>query len=234
MLRQRNILILAVVGVMVLGVAALAGADRNALAIFNLTPANMEAMGYDSEILYALLSALEREKSIELLPRREMEEILSHAGLVQGGDLEAIAKAGKALGINFVLFGNVTKKAGPILAQFKLMDVQNKQVIKTWDKSFAGREAILNEIQAFAKELSSTIINRKQAQAVSSAAPVPPGVDIQNLKARREGEKVILTWKFDPSQPISGFNVYRSEHSEGPYQFHGKTNQNLFDDTQGQ
>ena len=232
MFRQRNMLILAVVGVMVLGVAVLAGADRNTLAIFNLTPSNLEAMGYDSEILYALLSALEREKSVELLPRREMEEILSHAGLVQGGDLEAVAKAGKALGINFVLFGNVAKKAGPILAQLKLMDVQNKRLIKTWDKSFAGREAILNEIPAFAKELSSTIINSKQAQAVSAVAPVPPEVDIQNLRAKREGEKVILTWKFDPSQPISGFNVYRSEHSEGPYQFHGKTNQNLFDDTQ--
>ncbi|MFH1993904.1 MAG: hypothetical protein ABIK98_16110 [Pseudomonadota bacterium] len=232
MLRRRNIIVLAVVMLTVLGAAAFAEAARNALAIFNLTPTNMEAMGYDGEILYALLSALEREKTIELMPRREMEEILFHAGLVQGGDLESIAKAGKALGINFVLFGNVTKKAGPILAQLKLMDVQNKRLIKTWDKSFAGREAILNEIPAFAKELNSAIVNREQTYAVPGAAPVQVAVDIENLRAKSDGDKVVLTWKFDPSQPIVGFNVYRSEHSEGFYQFHGRTNQNLFDDTQ--
>ena len=231
MFRKRNMAVLLVVlAAVVLGSAEVSKAQQDALAIFNLTPTNMEAMGYDGEILYALISVLERDKSIELMPRREMEEILFHKGLVQGGDTESIAKAGKILGINFVLYGSVTKKAGRILATLKLMDVQQKRLIKTWDKSFAGRENILEETPAFARELKSAITDREQAYAVSAAAKAQPVIDIENLKAKSQGEKVVLTWKTDPSQPIVAFNIYRSENSEGPYQHHGKTNTNIFND----
>jgi len=231
MFRQRNIAVLLVVlVVVVLGSPAVSKAQQDVLAIFNLTPTNMEAMGYDGEILYALISVLERDKSIELMPRREMEEILFQEGLVQGGDPESIVKAGKVLGINFVLYGNVTKKAGRILATLKLMDVQQKRLIKTWDKSFAGRESILDGMPAFARELRSTITNREQAFAVPAAAKAQPVIDIENLRAKSQGENVVLTWKSDPSQPIVAFNIYRSENSKGPYQHHGKTDTNSFND----
>ncbi|MEE8429669.1 MAG: hypothetical protein V3S16_00290 [Candidatus Desulfatibia sp.] len=230
MFRVRNIAVTAVVVVAVLWGAAYAGAARNALAIFNLTPTNMEAMGYDGDILYALISALERQKTIELMSRRDMEEILFQAGLVQGGGTASVAEAGKALGINFILFGSVTKKPGRILATLKLMDVENKRLIKTWNKSFAGRGAILNEIPKFAAELTDTISNREESYAVPAAAAAQIAVKIENLRAKSQGKKVLLTWKFDPSQPIVGFNVYRSENSEGPYQYQGQTDQNLFDD----
>lgn len=230
MFRVRNIAATAVVVFAVLWGAAYAGAAQNALAIFNLTPTNMEAMGYDGEILYALISALESQKTIELMSRRDMEEILFQAGLVQGGGTAAVAEAGKALGINFILFGSVTKKAGRILATLKLMDVENKRLIKTWNKSFAGREAILNEIPKFAAELTDAISNREESYAVPAAAAAQVAVKIEYLRVKSQGEKVVLTWKFDPSQPIVGFNVYRSENLEGPYQYQGQTDQNLFDD----
>jgi fibronectin type 3 domain-containing protein/TolB-like protein len=230
MFRVRNIAVTTVVVFAVLWSTAYAGAAQNALAIFNLTPTNMEAMGYDGEILYALISALERQKTIELMSRRDMEKVLFQAGLVQGGDTASVAKAGKALGISFILFGSVTKKAGRILATLKLMDVENKRLIKTWNKSFAGREAILNEIPKFAGELTSTISNREESYAVPAAAAAQVEVKIENLRATSQGKKVLLTWKFDPSQPIVGFNIYRSENSEGPYQHQGKTDQNLFED----
>ena len=129
MFRSRNIVVLVVLVSALLWSVADSKAQQDALAIFNLTPTNMEAMGYDGEILYALISVLEREKTIELMPRREMEEVLFQAGLIQGGDAESIVKAGKALGITYVLYGNVTKKGGRILATLKLMDVQQKRLI---------------------------------------------------------------------------------------------------------
>ena len=232
MFRIRNIILLVTAGFVLLSNSTFSRAEQNVLAIFNLTPTNMEAMGYDGEILYALLSVLEREKTIELMPRREMEEMLYHAGLVQGGDTESIARAGKVLGINFVLFGNVTKRVTRIEAELKLMDVQNKRMIKTWSKSFAGREAILNEIPEFAKELSRTIVKRERSVAAPAAAQALPAVAIENLKVKGEGNAVILSWKFDPSQPIVAFNIYRSEHMDGPYQYHGKSDRNRFEDTQ--
>ena len=84
--------------------------------------------------------------------------------LVTGGtSVQAEGGVNANMGINFVLYGNVTKKAGRILATLKLMDVGQKRLIKTWDKSFAGRENILDEIPAFAKELKNTITNKEQA-----------------------------------------------------------------------
>jgi len=89
----------------------------------------------------------------------------------------------------------------------------------------------LNEIPQFAGELTDTISNREESFAVPAAAAVQMEVKIENLRTKSQGKKVLLTWKFDPSQPIVGFNVYRSENPEGPYQYQGTTDQNLFEDT---
>jgi fibronectin type 3 domain-containing protein len=205
-------------------------AKVNSLAIFNLRPTNIDAMGYDAEIIFTLISALERDNTIELMPRRQMEDSLFQAGMIQGGDPQTIARAGKVLGINYILFGDVTKKGAQISTQFKLLDVQNKRVIKTWDKAFSGHESILEGIPAFAKELGSAMVNKEQSYAVPAAQQLQPAIDIENLKAKSQGKKVVLTWKFDHSQPIVAFHVYRSEHAEGPYQFNGKTDKDIFED----
>ncbi len=80
---------------LLLGNASVLKAQENALAIFNLRPTNFEAMGYDGEILYALVSALRREKAVKLMPRREMEKILSQEAMVQSDDPHSVSKAGK-------------------------------------------------------------------------------------------------------------------------------------------
>ena len=140
MFRSRNIFAFVVAVSLMVWMAPRSEAGKNALAILNLRPTNIEAMGYDGEILYALISALEKQKTIEVMPRREMEEQLFQAGLVQGDTPEMAMAAGKALGINFILFGRVTKKGGLIESDVSLMNVEQKQVIKSWRETFSGRE----------------------------------------------------------------------------------------------
>lgn len=232
MFRSRNVFTLVIAVFLLLWDATLLRAQNNALAIFNFRATNIEAMGCNADILYALISALEKEKSIELMPRREMEEMLFHAGLVQGDNPEMVLKAGKALSINFILFGQVTKKDGKIQANLKLMDIQNKRVIKTWYPSFSGRESMLSQITSLAREVNSAIIlNRKRLKFAASARKTRPAIDIENLKARSHKKKVVLTWRFDNSLPIVGFHVYRSENPKGPYQSLGRSNKNIFNDT---
>jgi TolB-like protein len=230
MFRSRNVFaIFMALALMVYAVSPVE-ADKNALAILNLRPTNMEAMGYDGEILYALISALEKQKTIEVMPRREMEEQLFQAGLVQGDTPEMAMAAGQALGINFILFGSVTKKAERIESNVSLMDVEQKRVIQSWRETFSGREEILTRVPEFAEELSSTILNRDQ-RAVSAAPEIQPDVSIEDLRAKSKGKAVVLTWKFDPAKPITGFHVYRSENPQGPFQFSGKTDRNSFEDS---
>lgn len=233
MFRIRNKCALSALLLVLICSAAAFGAGQYDLAILNLRPTNFEAMGYDGEILYALISALEKEKRLGLMPRREMEEILFNAGLVQGDSPELALQAGKALGINFVLFGRVAKNLGRIDASLNLMDVRSGRVIKEWQRSFSGRDNITSGMPVLASELVNFVKYRTPTQLAAAPAPKTadlPKAAIENLQAKSIGNKVVLTWEFEPSQPISGFHVYRSEHQNGPYQFLGKTDQNLFED----
>ncbi|MBW2569076.1 MAG: hypothetical protein JRD93_08780 [Deltaproteobacteria bacterium] len=227
MFRSRNVTLILTL-FLLLGSATLLRAQNSALAIFNFRPTNIEAMGCNAEILYALISALEKGKAVKLMSRREMEEILFHAGLVQGDNPDMILKAGKALSIRFILFGQITKKDGKIQTNLKLMDIQNKRVIKTWSPTFSGRKTIATQIPSLAVKISRAILNKEQFKSAASTQSI---IDIENLKARSHGKKVLLTWKFDNSLPIVGFHVYRSENQKGPYRFLGRTNNNIFNDT---
>ena len=212
--------------------AHVASGGQDSLAIFNLTPTNMEAMGYNGEILGVLIQTLEQDKKIEIMPRRAMEEALRNARLVQSNDPDVVAQAGKILGINFILFGQVTKKGASINAEIKLMDVQKQDIMKTWKRKFSSREAIADRIPDFVRDLTDTIVNRDQyAITLAAAGLAPPALEIGNLKAVDSGKQIEISWESDPAQPVTGFHVYRASNLTGPYQFVGKTDQTRYVDT---
>ena len=228
---------LILVGIMLLSPVcplSASGVSKNVLAIFNLRPTNIEAMDYSGDILYSLISALGTEDAIEVMPRREMEENLFQAGLAQGDNPKQVVKAGNALGVNFVLFGNVTAEAGKVSAVLKLMDVPNRRIINTWTPVFSGREAIDSEIIAIVKSVRTDIADRDSYLAAEpEKQPVQTiNSEIENLRARIQDGKVVLRWNFDASQPIVGFNVYRAEKKEGPYQFLGTSLKNVYTDSE--
>ena len=235
MTRTRHVLLLAVAFFLIFWAVVESRANRDVLAIFNFRPVNMEAMGYNGEILFALISTLEEKKAVEIMPRREMEEILFQEGLIQGDNSEAVLQAGKVLGVRFILFGNVSKQGSAIRSQLSLMDVPEKRVIKKWSHSFSGRDSILAKAPQIADELIAAVNawgqDRSPSGHVSEMMQEGPQVNIENLRGRSSGSQVILTWKFDPAQPITGFQVYRSDRREGPYQFVGKTNKNEYLDS---
>lgn len=210
-------------------------AGTNTLALFNLRPTNMEAMGVSSDVLFGLIYALENQKSIEVMPRREMEDLLFQKGLVQSDNQQAVIKAGKALGVRHVLFGQVTRGGSRIQTTLKLMDIRSAKVIDTWDHSFPSREAIVPEISVFAEKLAETLTANSNAAlpVADTMLPVAPDVEIGNLRASGQGKSILLSWEFDPKQPIIGFHVYRANSEEGPYQFQGKVLKNRYEDGNG-
>lgn len=209
-----------------------AQARHHVLAIFNLRPTNFEAMGYNGDILYALISALENKKTVEIMPRREMEEILYHAGMVQGDDPQLVNTAGKLLGVHYILFGQVTKRGEDIQVQLNLMNIETGRIVRGWSLSFAGREAIIKEIPLMISGLCDALQNKAQ-EAVAAAGPAasrPPSADIVNLQLKNEGNAVVLSWQTEPPGPVDGFHVYRAESAGGPFQLLGKTDQAAYTD----
>ena len=207
-------------------------AGKNTLALFNLRPTNMEAMGYSGEILFTLVSALEQEKTVDVMPRREMEEILYQKGLVQGDNPAAVAQAGHVLGVDFVLFGQVTEAGGRISSRIQLMDVKTGRVSRAWTPRFADRDAILAQTPAFARELADAMAGGagESPGLVSAADSAGPSLALQLLRGVSRGDRIFLTWKFDSATPVSGFHIYRSEGVDGPYQFMGGTRDGRFED----
>jgi hypothetical protein len=202
--------------------SASAYAQKNALAIFNLKATNIEAMGYNGEILHALISSIESDKNIDLMPRREIEEVLFKTGLVQDNTHEAVLAAGKALGINFVLFGDVTKKGSEIVTRLGLMDIERKGIVKNWDLVFRDRDSILQKIPEFSRDLSTTLIQRKSGGVAYSPSEPQISADVEYLNAKIEGDSVRLLWKLRTNKASLSYNIYRAENKDGPYQFLGK------------
>jgi len=202
---------------------------KKSLAIFNFRPTNIEAMEYSGEILYGLISMLGMEDSVDLMPRRTMEEVLFQAGLVQSDNPNIALKAGKVLGTNFVLFGHVTKKGSGIVSDIYLMDIQKGLSVKSWSFTLSGREGIKDWVPGFTKELIDTM-SQREGSASTSASVVENNVGIENFRALNKGNKVLLSWKFDSSKPISAFNIYRSENKEGPYQLLTRVNKSMYED----
>ena len=224
---RRCLLLLA--AVMVLGVRPPAAAAKNVLALLNLRPTNMAAMNDSGEILYALISSLEKAKGVEVMPRREMEEALFQAGQVQSDDPDLVAQAGRILGVDYVLFGTVTAEAGAVVSRLMLMDVQQGAVSREWQRRFASREAILSGVAGFADELVRVIVSRPMAPGGTAAAVAGPG--IEQLAAEAGEKAVTLSWQITAGAPAAGFHVYRAETADGPYLFLGATDQPRYADT---
>lgn len=70
----------------------------------------MEAMGYNSDIIYYFISEIEKNKNISMLPRREMQDSLFQQGMSLSDNDEEVLKAGKFLGVKYIFFGNVEKE----------------------------------------------------------------------------------------------------------------------------
>ena len=205
---------------------SLAYAAKPIIAIFNLRPTNIEALGYDGELLYSLVSALTRDNSLQIMPRREMEDALLQAGLAQSDNPNLALQAGKVLGVNYVLLGQVSKHGLQIKAKLHLLGVAQGKIIKTWSLIFSGRDDILNKTPALAKKISHALHSKYPAHRPSQHTQIR----ISALKATNKENNVILTWRFNPEDPINHFNIYRSKNKKGPYRYVGKTNKNIFQD----
>jgi len=205
-------------------------AQKNTLAIFSFRPTNFEAMGDSGDILLSILSEIEEGKSIELMPRREMEEILTQRGIPQTDNTSMVLDAGKVLGVDFVLFGQVTRDAGRVSCKAFLMDIQSGTIAQSWLENFSGNKGILTRIPSFVSELADAMTRSPIPQPKQEPVMPDRPLAIEHLKAETAGDAAMLSWEYDPALPIEGFNVYRSKTAGGPFEGIGKTSEGSYRD----
>lgn len=209
-----------------------ATASANSMALFNLKPTSIEAMSYNGEIMYALRNQLEQTGELNLMPRRVMQETLERLGLTQSTNQATIRQAGIKLGVEFVLFGSVAYQNERAIADLKLLKVRLNKIVGTWRFFFYGEDSIQNQMPTIVEALTQVTLTERPTSASdltsvgAEAAPDP----IQKLSLSNRQASVGLSWSVVASDPV-GFNIYRSQTVDGPFQLLGKTTKTAFDDT---
>lgn len=213
--------------------------EQSALAIFNLKAASIDAMGYNNDMIYNLISALDKEGAITVMPMREMQEMLFKNGVSQSDDDARVLKVGKILGVRYIFFGSVEKKKSDAVIHsiFKLMDLHSGKVVLNEKADIIGRDGIRNRMSILAKNIGSVI--KKNTNSISLSGSLDssstsldiPSATISNISAKPSRKGIILSWSHDPStKNITGYHIYRSENATGPFQFIGKETKTEFND----
>lgn len=210
--------------VLVAGVrTSIAGSDS--LAVFDLRVVNMEAMGFNSDIIYHFISEIEKNKNIDILPRREMQESLFQQGLSLSDNEKDVLKAGKFLGVKYIFFGSVEKRNsdGMIHSVIKLMDIHTSSVVLKESIDFMGKADIHSRISALSDKIEH-IANTSGPKKSSSFDSNDADADTKarsifiHLNARACSQGIRLTWQIEhESEKIKTYYVYRSENKTGPF-----------------
>jgi len=202
---------------------------RSSLALFNLTPISMDAIGADADLLFSLETELDKSQSISVMSRRDMEAILYRIGGAQVSDTNKIMSYGLELGVNFVLAGEIDKTGSIVKINIKLVDISNNRVSQTWTESYNGRGDILQRSKLLAKAIEKTLIESSQQININDT-DVSAFDYIIDLTAKSIDTGIQINWKISIDISVLYTNVYRGTSKNGPYEFVASVEETQFYD----
>jgi hypothetical protein len=109
--------------------------SANSIALFNLRPISMDAIGADADLLYSLEVELGKSSEISVLSRRDIEAVLHRIGGAQVSDTNLVIAYGQEMGVSFILTGDVDKIGSSMKVNINLIDIIGGRVVKTWKES---------------------------------------------------------------------------------------------------
>lgn len=202
---------------------------RSSIALFNLTPISMDAIGADADLLFSLETELDKSQSISVMSRRDMEAILYRIGGAQVADTNKVMSYGLELGVNFVLTGEIDKTGSLVTVNIKLIDISNNRVSQTWQESYNGRGDILQRSKQLAKAIELTLIE-SALQSNSSTDDVTALNYILDLTAKTSNSGISISWHISTEISALYTNVYRGSSKEGPFEFVASIEETQFED----
>jgi len=213
------------------------GESVNSIALFNLRPISMDAIGADADLLYSLEVELGKSSDISVLSRRDIEAVLHRIGGAQVSDTNLVIAYGQEMGVSFILTGDVDKMGSSMKVNINLIDIIGGRVVKTWRKSYTGRGDVLQRATAFADDIKKEIFTSAQAN-FSSGSEALVEKDIEHFKsisAVAKDSGVFLSWVIDENSSVFYTNVYRWKSKDGLFEFVTSVEETQFqDDAQGE
>ena len=191
------------------------------LAIYQFRPENIAAMGFESDVMLAIRNEMSNRPRIDLLAKRDMEDILSRREIAQEFSVDAAVEGGRLLSVRYVLVGTVIKQGGQINASIKLVDVNLAREVENWDTAYRTR----NEIDKAASNLVAEIVTAmEEGSSAELASPLAETIDsaviaLNSLRAKAKRSQIELSWSREDAVDVLGYNIYRSETPNGPFSF---------------
>jgi len=207
------------------------------IALFNLTPISMDAIGADADLLYSLETELTKSSQVSVMSRRDIEAVLYRIGGAQVSDTNLVIAYGQEMGVTFVLTGEIDKIGSSIQISVNLIDIIGKGVARTWTESYTGRGDILQRSKELAAEIEASIIqtsinNLTPSKGAELAIKVDHVVDV---KASAKDGGINLRWKIAEHSAVFYTNIYRGSSAEGLFEFVASVEETEYqDDVQGQ
>ncbi len=229
----KNVLIISLAALLTL-LCGFASADDSAfrprLGCIPFAATTLQAMAFTEDISSSLLSSIDRSRYFEIVERKKIEQYLELEGLrLDNLNHESIIKIGVKAGLDYVVHGTVTVNESGTMLEINLLDVQARKVVMK--ESYR-----ISQINFSVKllEIAGIIVNRVkeggiQAQVTASAKVIALVDPPQRLEVSGNVSSIRLTWQSDMKQ-IAGFNVYRSNTSDGQYRLHATTSTPSFTD----
>jgi fibronectin type 3 domain-containing protein len=191
---------------------------------------SLQAMAFTEDISSTLINSIDRSRFFEIVERKKIEQFLELEGLrLDNLDHERILKLSAKAGLDYVIHGSVDVNDAGTSLDINLLSVRTRKVLLKQSFSISQTDFARNlmEIAGTLVERIKTGINQPQVSVPSVA--VAPVKTPTNLEASGTNSSIHLRWQSDMKQ-ISGFNVYRSTSSGGPFSLQATTAEPSFTD----
>ncbi|PCI62803.1 MAG: hypothetical protein COB35_02580 [Gammaproteobacteria bacterium] len=211
--------------------------NENSVALFNLKPISMDAIGADADLLYALETELDKSDKISVMSRRDVEAALYRIGGAQVSETNLVVAYEQEMGANFIITGEIDKIGSSIQVTIKLVDIIAKDLAQIWSETYKGRGDVLQRSKGLAKSIEEAIILASSTNYTSSDNNTDTNTNeyIQDISAVAKNNGVSLSWTIDPAVSAFYTNIYRGKTEGGLFEFVASIEENQYqDDVQGQ
>jgi fibronectin type 3 domain-containing protein/TolB-like protein len=204
----------------------------NSIALFNLRPVSMDAIGADADLLYSLEVELGKSSEISVLSRRDIEAVLHRIGGAQVSDTNLVIAYGQEMGVSYILTGDVDKIGSSMKVNINLIDIIGGRVVKTWQESYTGRGDVLQRATPLAEDIKIAIFTSAKANLTNASAD-NRDEEIEHFKsisAIAKDSGVFLSWAINEGIPVFYTNVYRGKSKDGLFEFVTSVEENHYQD----
>jgi len=209
----------------------------NSIALFNLRPVSMDAIGADADLLYSLELELGKSSEISGLSRRDIEAVLHRIGGAQVSDTNLVIAYGQEMGVSFILTGDVDKLGSSMKVNINLIDIIGGRVVKSWQESYTGRGDVLQRSIEFAADIRNEILVSAEANLTNASVDFADHTieHFKSISAVAKDSGVFLRWAINENSAVFYTNVYRGQSEDGLFEFIASVEETQYqDDAQGE